>query len=132
MKCQLRAAIFATVISLSGRQSIAAPRIAQTINCAKATTTVEINECTGRQAKAADRVLNQTYQKLTPKLSSKQKQRLTQAQLEWIKFRDRTCEFEQRELGGGTASTAAYLSCITRVTKQRTADLQRYLEFSSL
>lgn len=79
--------VIAVSISLVGEQSIAAPQLAQTINCAKATTTVEINECTGRQAKAADRLLNQTYQKLTPKLSSKQKQRLTQAQLEWIKFR---------------------------------------------
>lgn len=121
--------IIAVSISLLGEQSIAAPQIAQTINCAKATTTVEINECAGRAAKAADRLLNQAYQKLTRKISSQQKQRLTQAQLDWIKFRDRTCEFEAGELGGGTASTAAYLSCITRVTTQRTADLQRYLEF---
>ena len=124
--------VIAVSISLFGKQSIAAPQLAQTINCDKATTTVEINECTGRQAKSADRLLNQSYQKLKPKLSGKQKQRLTQAQLEWIKFRDRTCEFEAGELEGGTASTAAYLSCITRITKQRTADLQRYLEFSSL
>lgn len=124
--------VTAVSISLLGEQSIAAPQSALEINCAKTTTTLEINECTGRQAKAADRILNQTYQKLRPKLSTQQKQRLTQAQLEWIKFRDRTCEFEQGELGGGTASTAAYLSCLTRVTKQRTADLQRYLEFSSL
>ena len=121
--------VIAVSVSLFGEQSIAAPQIAQTINCAKATTTLEINECTGREAKAADRLLNQSYQKLTPKLAIKQRQRLTQAQLEWIKFRDRTCAYEAGELGGGTASTAAYSSCITRVTKQRNADLQRYLEF---
>ena len=129
MKWCLQAVIFA---SLFGGQSIASPTLAQTINCGKATNTVEINECTGREAKAADRQLNQTYQKLRPKISTKQKQRLTQAQLEWIKFRDRTCAYEAGELGGGTASMAAYSSCITRVTEQRTADLQRYLEFYSL
>ena len=124
--------VIAVSVSLFGEQSIAAPQIAQTINCAKATTTLEINECTGREAKAADRLLNQSYQKLRPKLSTKQRQRLTQAQLDWIKFRDRTCEFEAGEWEGGTGANSAYLSCITRVTTQRTADLQRYLEFTSL
>ncbi len=129
MKWCLQAVIFAC---LFGGQSFAAPQLAQTINCAKATTTIEINECTGREAKAADRALNQTYQQLRPKLSSKQRQRLTQTQLDWIKFRKGTCEYEAGELGGGTASTAAYSSCITRVTKQRTADFRRYLNSNSL
>ncbi len=115
-------------ISIFGGQSIASPQLAQTINCAKATTTVELNECTSREAKAADRLLNQTYQQLRPKLSTKQRQRLTQAQLEWIKFRDRTCEYEAGEWEGGTGASSAYLSCIARVTTQRTADLQRYLD----
>ncbi len=127
MKWRLGVVIFVSVFGTE--QSIAAPQLAQEINCAKTTTTLEINECTAREAKAADRLLNQSYQKLRPKLSTKQRQRLTQAQLEWIKFRDRTCEYEAGELGGGTASTAAYVSCVTRVTTQRTADLQRYLEF---
>ncbi len=108
--------------------SQASPQLVQAVNCAKATTTPEINECTGRQAKAADRKLNQTYQQLRPKLSSKQRQRLTQAQLDWIKFRDRTCEYEAGEWEGGTGANSAYLSCLTRVTEQRTTDLQRYLD----
>ena len=114
-------------ISLFGGQSIAAPPLTLSIKCLKATTTVEINECTSREAKAADRQLNQTYQKLRPKLSTKQRQRLTQAQSEWIKFRDRTCEYEAGEWEGGTGASAAYSACISRVTQQRTADLQRYL-----
>ncbi len=114
-------------ISLFGGQSIAAPPLTLSINCLKATTTVEINECTAREAKAADRQLNQTYQKLRPKLSTKQRQRLTQAQSEWINFRDRTCEYEAGEWEGGTGASAAYSACISRVTTQRTADLQRYL-----
>jgi uncharacterized protein YecT (DUF1311 family) len=114
-------------ISLFGGQSIAAPPLTLSINCVKATTTVEINECTSREAKSADRKLNQTYQKLRPKISTKQRQRLTQAQLEWIKSRDRTCEYEAGEWEGGTGASAAYSACISRVTQQRTADLQRYL-----
>ncbi|MBA2749708.1 MAG: DUF1311 domain-containing protein [Tatlockia sp.] len=119
--------IIAASISLFGGESIAAPPLTLSINCVKATTTVEINECMSREAKAADRQLNQTYQKLKPKMSTKQRQRLTQAQLEWIKFRDRTCEYEAGEWEGGTSASAAYSACISRVTQQRTADLQRYL-----
>jgi uncharacterized protein YecT (DUF1311 family) len=125
MKWCLQAVIFAV---LFGGQSIASPTLAQTINCDKAVNTIEINECAGRAAKAADRKLNQVYQQLRPKLSSKQRQRLTQAQLEWIKFRDRTCEYEAGEWEGGTGANAAYSSCLARVTTQRTADLQRYLD----
>lgn len=108
------------------------PKLAQAINCDRATTTLEINECASRSVKAADRKLNQVYQQLRPKLASKQRQKLTQAQLNWIKFRDSTCQYESGELGGGTASTAAYLYCIDRVTRQRTEDLQSYLERTQL
>jgi uncharacterized protein YecT (DUF1311 family) len=124
--------VIAASIVLGGGQSIASPQLAQAVNCANATTTVEINQCTSQQAKAADRKLNQVYQQLKPKISSQQRQRLTQAQLEWIKFRDRTCDYEAGEYEGGTAASSAYSSCVARVTTQRTKDLQRYLEFSSL
>lgn len=124
-------AVIAASVSLFGMHP-AFPQLAPGGNCAKATTTVEINECTSRQARVADRQLNQVYQQLRPKISSKQRQRLTQAQLDWIKFRDRTCEYEAGEFEGGTAASFTYSSCLARVTTQRTADLQRYLEFSSL
>ncbi len=130
MNWRLQAVIAASVSLFSTHP--ASPQLAQGVNCAKATTTVEINECTSRQAKVADRKLNQVYQQLRPKLSSKQRQRLTQAQLDWIKFRDRTCEYEAGQLEGGTAASFTYFLCLARVTTQRTADLQRYLEFLSL
>src|SRR3712207_4010157 len=112
----------------SSNASNSAPKLVQQINCDRATTTLAINECASRLVRASDRQLNQVYQKLRPKLDSKQRQRLTQAQLNWIKFRDTTCTYESGELSGGTASTAAYLYCIDRVTKQRIADLQGYLD----
>lgn len=124
--------MIAVSISLFASGLQASPQLAQATNCNNATNTVEINQCTSQQAKAADRRLNQAYQQLKPKISSKQRQRLTQAQLEWIKFRDRTCEYEAGEFEGGTAAPSAYSSCLARVTTQRTNDLQRYLESSSL
>lgn len=102
--------------------------IAQQVNCAKPSSTVEINECSRREAETADRKLNQVYQQLTPKLQRQQRERLTDAQLAWINFRDKTCDYERGEWGNGTGAPSAYSFCIARLTQQRTADLERYLQ----
>lgn len=133
MKLHLLTVITANFLALgSSNVGNTAPKLAQAINCDRATATVEINECASRSVKAADRKLNQVYQQLRPKLDSKQRQRLTQAQLNWIKFRDTTCEYERGEWGNGTGATSAQLFCLARVTEQRIADLQRYLDRSQL
>lgn len=102
--------------------------IAQQINCAKPNSTFEINECSRREAEAADRKLNQVYQQLRPQLRGQQRERLTDAQLAWISFRDKTCEYERGEWGNGTGAPSAYSFCMARLTQQRTADLERYLQ----
>lgn len=131
MKLHLLIVITANFLALgSSNVGNAAPKLTQAINCDRTTATVEINECASRSVKAADRKLNQVYQQLRPKLDSKQRQRLTQAQLNWIKFRDTTCEYERGEWGNGTGATSAQLFCLARVTEQRIADLQRYLDKS--
>jgi uncharacterized protein YecT (DUF1311 family) len=102
--------------------------IAQRINCTNPNSTVEINECSRRDAAESDRKLNQVYQQLRPRLVGQQRQRLTDAQLTWIKFRDTTCEYERGEWGNGTGAPYGYSICLDRVTRQRTEDLERYLE----
>lgn len=133
MKLHLLTIITASFLAL-GNSNVGntAPKLAQAINCNRATATAEINECASRLVKAADRKLNQVYQQLRPKLNRKQRQRLTQAQLNWIKFRDTTCEYERGEWSNGTGATSAQLFCLARVTEQRTVDLQRYLDRSQL
>lgn len=122
-------AIFPTTIYLkSGNAQVAPQLLSQKVNCSNPQTTIEINQCTRREADAADRQLNQVYQQLKPKISRQQQQKLIQAQQAWIKFKDATCAYEQAQFEGGTISTSVYFNCLTQVTQQRTKDLQRYLQ----
>jgi uncharacterized protein YecT (DUF1311 family) len=126
--------LVAVALPLTGiglRQSTAqdtSQLITQRINCGNPNSTVEINECARRDAVAADSKLNQVYQQLRPRLAGQQRQRLTDAQQAWIQFRDTTCEYERGEWSNGTGAPYGYSICLERVTRQRTEDLERYLQ----
>jgi len=61
--------------------------------CAKAQSQAEMNICWGNGYKKADTVLNQVYRKLVAMLDEEQKAQLKEAQLAWINYRDKNCEF---------------------------------------
>src|SRR5919202_1700325 len=98
-----------------------AQQLTQKPNCNNPQTTLEMNLCS-----------TQDYQELKPKLSSKQQQRLTNAQVAWIKFKNDTCDYERGQFEGGTLAPSTYGYCIARVTQQRITDLERYLQQAQL
>lgn len=102
-------------------------QIAEKVNCANPQTTVEMNICAGQEYKAADHKLNQVYRQLQSKLSGNQKQRITLAQLAWIKFRDANCDYERGEFEGGTMANPTISSCLAGMTEKRTKELENYL-----
>lgn len=105
----------------------------QSSECNRAQTQREINACASSQAQAADEKLNLVYRQLRAKLKgSTQEQQLIQAQVAWIKFRDADCKYARDQYQGGTFAPAAQAFCLARVTKQRTQDLEDYLEQASL
>ena len=73
-------------------------QVAQQPNCKNPQTTLDMNVCSSQEFQAADRKLNQVYQQLQAKISSRQKQRLTAAQRTWIAFRDQNCEYAKGSL----------------------------------
>lgn len=101
---------------------------AQKLDCSKAITQKDLNECAARDAKVADRRLNQVYQRLIAKQSGSQKAKLVEAQLAWIKFRDKACDFAYGRSGGGSIAPLHYSGCLRSLTIQRTKDLESYLE----
>ncbi|MBE9185810.1 DUF1311 domain-containing protein [Microcoleus sp. LEGE 07076] len=107
-------------------------QIAQQPNCKSPQTTLDMNMCASQEFKAADTKLNQVYQQLRAKLSSKKKQRLTVAQRTWIEFRDKTCDYEAGKFEGGTLAASTYVYCRARVTQQRIKDLEDYLKQANL
>lgn len=101
--------------------------VAQKIDCKKALTTPEMKYCSQQSYQAADRQLNQVYQKVISNLNGEQKEILTAAQQTWIKFRDRNYDFEVYGNRGGTGYEIFRNGCLERLTTQRTKDLQNYL-----
>lgn len=82
----------------------------------------------------ADESLNNTYQRLTEKLSDEQKASLRKAQREWLRFRDAACAFESKVKGSGSddwigKKTTPELdpSCVYGLTSQRASQLSENL-----
>ncbi|RCJ21994.1 hypothetical protein A6770_05050 [Nostoc minutum NIES-26] len=103
-------------------------RLAQKLDCNNAQTQSDINRCAQLSYQSADKKLNQAYQQLLPKLDRSRKQKLIAAQLAWIKFRDTSCEFEKSEYEGGSIAPTIYFGCLEKTAKQRTQQLQEYLQ----
>lgn len=102
--------------------------LAQKLNCNNAQTQLDINRCAQLSYQNADKKLNEVYQKLLPKLENSRKQKLIAAQLAWIKFRDTSCEFERSRYEGGSIAPTIYFACLEKTAKQRTQQLQEYLQ----
>ncbi|MEG4575825.1 lysozyme inhibitor LprI family protein [Microcoleus sp. N3A4] len=118
-------AIFGTtsVFAQSGRSVIA-----QQINCDRPQGDVEVRACIRLKYEASDRRLNEVYKQLISQLSGEERSLLSEAQLGWIKLRDKTCEFEVYRNRGGTGYQDFLNECLERMTKQRTAELEKYLQ----
>jgi uncharacterized protein YecT (DUF1311 family) len=110
-------------------QSVAAEPIAQQSDCQKAATQLELNRCAALNAKAADRKLNQVYQQVQARYQdSQQTPLLVTAEVAWIKYRDASCTFSERRYAGGSIAPMIYSNCIERLTRQRTQELESYLQ----
>jgi uncharacterized protein YecT (DUF1311 family) len=97
---------------------------AQTIDCQDPQGTPEYNYCAQDHYKAVDATLNQVYQAWKNRLSPTAQDKLTDAALAWIDYRDAHCAFEVREALGGTGYPAYLNECLARLTEARTAELE--------
>ncbi|MBD2104003.1 lysozyme inhibitor LprI family protein [Leptolyngbya sp. FACHB-261] len=100
--------------------------LAQQPDCKNPQGTPEVQFCAQQAADAADRQLNQVYQRLIRQLSAAERSRLVAAQRSWIQYRDDACESEGGGPDSGTGQFARFSDCVARLTRQRTTELQRY------
>ncbi|MEO8893010.1 MAG: lysozyme inhibitor LprI family protein [Coleofasciculaceae cyanobacterium] len=129
-KSMLIAMSFAHVSVLAFASQIQAKpsqEIAQRVDCKNANTTVEINYCAAESYRAADRRLNDVYRQLSSTVRGEEKNKLIDAQVTWIQYRDRNCSFETFANKGGTGYSTFLLSCLERMTRQRTADFEQFM-----
>lgn len=118
-----------TLLNITISPSFSGDRqIAEKVNCASPQTTADMVVCADREYQAADKKLNRVYQQLQSKLSRNQKQRITNAQLAWIKFRDTNCDYERGQFEGGTMASPIGISCLAEMTAKRTKELENYLQ----
>src|SRR2546421_12846412 len=70
--------------------------------CANAQSQAEMNDCAGKEYKAADAVLNQVYRQLGARLDDEEKSQLKEAQTAWHRYRDLNCDFVEDQYKRGT------------------------------
>ena len=111
------------LMSMQGKAIADPVRIAQA-DCPGSGSNVEYKNCLRRNYEAADADLNRVYRKVKAGLGSEQRDLLTNAQLAWITYRDKGCEFETFGSRGGTGYRGFLSQCMERVTRSRTAELE--------
>lgn len=95
---------------------------------AHAQSQMQLNQQAGSELQKADRQLNDVYAKLMAATSADWKAKLTQAQVAWIAFRDRECEFETIATVGGSIHGMMVANCQARLTLHRVGELERLLK----
>ena len=100
-------------------------------DCSKSNSEVERKECLAKDYAQADQELNRVYKEVKSKVNESEGKSLTDAQLSWITYRDKTCELETHANLGGTGYRAFLNTCLARVTRKRTIELQSYLSNNS-
>ena len=93
----------------------------------KANSTADMNECSGRELRVWDALLNAAYGQVREMIDAEQQIKLRDMQRAWIASRDKTCQFYWDFHQGSIASPmAAY--CMVRETARRTMFLRRFLK----
>ena len=99
-------------------------------DCDKAATQTDMNICSYDHYKAADAELNRLYRtKMRALTAPGSKERLKAAERAWVAFRDASCLYEvgPRE-ESGTIWPLLMNSCMLRLTRERIAAMQEYVE----
>ncbi len=102
---------------------------------ASTTSNPEYKACLSRAADAADRELNEAYQRLKVAIRAAGKEMgqapdeqlgaLVRAQKAWIAYRDENCTFEDELAFGGTSIGGNYSACLCALSHERIEDFSR-------
>lgn len=113
---------------------------AQEANCNNPQSQLEIGFCTYQDYLAADKVLNEQYQRaiafakqmdlVLPEYLWGAEDALRQAQRAWIPFRDAACIAEGFIARGGTMESQVVSSCLAFLTRQRTQTLVNFADMA--
>lgn len=100
------------------------------LDCAKASSTVEINQCSLVEQQKVEKQLNAAYQQTLKEIAGMDdpgiKTKLIDAQRLWVKFREADCEAEYAKWQGGSIRNVMYSECMQARAKQRIQQLEQF------
>ena len=91
-------------------------------------TQAALNACAFQDFESATAAYSLAYKTLSQSVGNPQRKLLRQVQTEWIQYRVKACEFEKSGIEGGSAAPMINWQCQARMTRERTAELQRFLD----
>ena len=107
--------------------SFAAIAVGQTVDASCSGTTYAVTECLSRIYTTVDTQLDQVYGKALAatgkSYTAADLNNLREAERIWILYKTAACNAEYGLWGGGSGGPVAHLSCLIRLTRQRTDDL---------
>jgi uncharacterized protein YecT (DUF1311 family) len=89
-----------------------------------AQTQLEMNQAANAKYKKADAELNKVYKQLISILTQSEKLLLIQAEKDWVKFRDSSCNFESSQYEGGSIKPLVYSTCLEELTRKRILEIK--------
>lgn len=117
----------ATLLAAASLAVCATTAVAQDIDCTNALTQVEMNHCAYLDYQAADAALNAAYGAAVAQADAADYgEALRAAQRLWIPYRDAACHAEAAQYEGGSIQPLIALSCLSRLTQDRTRDLRLF------
>lgn len=104
------------------------------LDCANATTTIDMNECAHQQQQAVEAQLNETWREVTKHLGGDDshypevRAKLLEGQRAWIKFREADCAAMYLLHQDGTMRNLMHIGCMQSHAEQRIKSLQAFIE----
>ncbi len=105
----------------------AVQQIAQSdLDCSKVSNNVELLDCSANNQIAAENEMNEVFNKIIGKVADDEATSLKEQQQNWLNLRNSQCEDQVKHSrsGGGTLEPIAIHFCETKMTKDRTIELQ--------
>lgn len=95
----------------------------------KAQNQAQMNACASDALKRQDQALNRLYRQMQDRLKAdaKARQLLTNAQRQWIGFRDAECAFTTLRTAGGSIDAMNRNTCLAELTRNRVVELENHL-----
>jgi uncharacterized protein YecT (DUF1311 family) len=92
-----------------------------------------MRQCAYLNSVGEDITLNETYQQVFGALKTQAaRQKLVKAQRAWLNFRDAACDYEANSWTGGTGYGVIHSSCLATMARNRSRELQSYLDCQGL